>query len=240
MSPAAAPNAHAEANADLSQNSSGEKGKTDAPEDARQELPQAALLSTGSPQPAGAQLLVSGGLPAPKQPALAAQAIEVGPALPGEKPGPVRELSLTLPNTAADGDKKAGDVEVRVLESAGQVQVTVKTADNQLAQDLRQQLGDLVTRLEHSGYQTETWHPGGTAPALGAANAGAESAWQEFRGGAEHGSSRNSGGGNSPSGQGNSQRRNQQQAAPQWLETLEGSFQDDEQSTRSILHGIQY
>ncbi len=240
MPPAAVPNIQAEANADLSQKSSDDKGKTDTPEDARQGLPQATLLSTGGLQPGGTQSLASGGLLAPKQPASPAQAIEIDPARPEQKPGPLREISLTLPNTAADSGQKAGDIEVRVLQSAGQVQVTVKTADEQLTQNLRQQLGDLVTRLEHSGYQTETWHPAATAPALGAASAGAESAWQEFRGGAEHGSSNSSGGGDSPPGHGNSQRRNQQQAPPQWLETLEGSFQDNEQSTRSILHGIEY
>ena len=37
--------------------------------------------------------------------------------------------------------------------------VAVRTADHELAQSLRTDLGDLVGRLEGKGFKTETWTP---------------------------------------------------------------------------------
>jgi hypothetical protein len=50
-------------------------------------------------------------------------------------------------------------VEVRVTERGGDVFVAVRTPDNRLAGDLRQDLPALATRLEQSGFHTTAWQP---------------------------------------------------------------------------------
>jgi hypothetical protein len=50
-------------------------------------------------------------------------------------------------------------VEVRVAERQGQVTIGVRTPDPQLQQALRQDLGALIERLEHSGYRAEAFTP---------------------------------------------------------------------------------
>jgi hypothetical protein len=50
-------------------------------------------------------------------------------------------------------------VEVRVAERRGQVTIGVRTPDTQVQQALRQDLGTLVERLEHSGYRAEAFTP---------------------------------------------------------------------------------
>ena len=55
----------------------------------------------------------------------------------------------------------AGDtrVELKVTEHAGELKVAVRTADPDLAGSLRENLGDLVHKLEQSGFRADTWHP---------------------------------------------------------------------------------
>jgi hypothetical protein len=50
-------------------------------------------------------------------------------------------------------------VNIGFTERAGKVLVAVRTADHELAQSLRTDLGDLVGRLEGKGFKTETWTP---------------------------------------------------------------------------------
>jgi hypothetical protein len=50
-------------------------------------------------------------------------------------------------------------VTVDLSERAGKVQVSVRTADPELAKSLRGDLGDLVGRLEGKGFKTEAWVP---------------------------------------------------------------------------------
>lgn len=51
-------------------------------------------------------------------------------------------------------------VEVRLVERAGDVHVAVRTPDARLADALRQDLSALASRLEQSGFRTESWHGG--------------------------------------------------------------------------------
>ncbi len=69
------------------------------------------------------------------------------------QPQPARQISLKL----AGPDSK--QVDVQLMERAGRVQVSVRTADRQLAKSLQGDLGDLVGRLENKGYKTEAWAP---------------------------------------------------------------------------------
>jgi hypothetical protein len=66
---------------------------------------------------------------------------------------PARQISLKL---IGDDSSK---VTVDLSERAGKVQVSVRTADPELAKSLRGDLGDLVGRLESKGFKTEAWVP---------------------------------------------------------------------------------
>ena len=50
-------------------------------------------------------------------------------------------------------------VDVRVSQRAGDVQVTVRTPDGELAQSLRQHLPELSDRLAQTGVHGDIWHP---------------------------------------------------------------------------------
>jgi hypothetical protein len=60
-----------------------------------------------------------------------------------------REISLRLTGEARD------KVELRLVERAGQVHVSVRTPDRELASTLREGLKELVTQLESAGYRAE-------------------------------------------------------------------------------------
>jgi hypothetical protein len=54
-------------------------------------------------------------------------------------------------------------VEVRVSERGGEVRMTVRTPDSQLAGTLRENLPTLSARLAESGFKSEAWHPAASA-----------------------------------------------------------------------------
>jgi len=84
------------------------------------------------------------------------------PALPIEHPqGPVQELSVVVSARAGE-DRDPPQVQVRIVERGGEVKVAVHTPDVELSQALRERLGELVQRLEQTGYRTETWSPAET------------------------------------------------------------------------------
>ncbi|MDQ6707083.1 MAG: hypothetical protein M3Z85_14050, partial [Acidobacteriota bacterium] len=80
--------------------------------------------------------------------------VEVAPEPTAGKPAEgLRDISFRL----VDGSKE--QVEVRLLERAGELRVSVRSADPQLNTELRNGLGDLAGKLEKTGFRTETWHP---------------------------------------------------------------------------------
>ncbi len=66
---------------------------------------------------------------------------------------PIHEISLRLALAASP------QVDVQVAERAGKVQVSVRTADPDLARSLQGNLGELVGRLEEKGFTTDVWAP---------------------------------------------------------------------------------
>ncbi len=74
---------------------------------------------------------------------------------------PQLPTSMSRPQTIdlkiGSGDK--GEVAVRVSQRAGDVQVTVRTADGDLAQSLKQHLPELSDRLVQNGVHGEIWQP---------------------------------------------------------------------------------
>lgn len=65
---------------------------------------------------------------------------------------PAREIQLQF----HQGEQR---VDVRLSELSGEMQVTVRTPDAQLAGALRAGLPALSARLEQTGFRAETWHP---------------------------------------------------------------------------------
>ncbi len=85
---------------------------------------------------------------------------------------PVRPQDAMESETRADAAKTAAvrdmkfevtggerRVEVRLSERAGEVKMTVRTADAPLASSLRENLPALSARLAESGFKSEAWHP---------------------------------------------------------------------------------
>jgi hypothetical protein len=73
---------------------------------------------------------------------------------------PMRELSLQI---SSAGDQK---VDVRLVERAGEVHVSVRTPDAELAHEMRQELGSLTGKLAQSGFGAEQFTP----PSSGSSN----------------------------------------------------------------------
>ena len=78
-----------------------------------------------------------------------AQAKEAAPG-PEARTGSTHEIAVRI--SAPD----AVPVDLHIAERGGEVRVAVRTADAELQASLRQDLGTLVDRLEHSGFHAET------------------------------------------------------------------------------------
>ena len=133
---------------------------------------------------------------------------------------PARQISLKL--TGDDSSK----VTVDLSDRAGKVQVSVRTADPELAKSLRGDLGDLVGRLESKGFKTEAWVPTASRHMPGAAP--------------EQSGSSNSQGGERHTGSGTDQRQgrqgqngsNQRQQA-RWMAQLDETLSTEETRTNN-------
>jgi hypothetical protein len=106
-------------------------------------------------------------------------------------------------------DNNGGSTQVRFVESGGEVRVSVRTADEGLAQNLRGHLNDLTQRLADGGIPAEVWKPGSSSASS------QNNQHQPDREG------RGSGG--QQSGGQNGQQDHQEQR-PAWLEEMETSL----------------
>jgi hypothetical protein len=61
----------------------------------------------------------------------------------------VRDLSLRIGNTPGN------QVDVKIQERAGEVHVAVLSSSSSLTTDLKQQVGDLIGKLDRAGYHAE-------------------------------------------------------------------------------------
>jgi hypothetical protein len=71
-----------------------------------------------------------------------------GPGDPLKAPAPLQQIRFQVATPGAHR------VELRIAQQQGDVRVTVKAGDARLASELRQELPQLVTRLEQAGYQS--------------------------------------------------------------------------------------
>lgn len=94
--------------------------------------------------------------------------VETAPVQPSSHPEPLHNLSFQLPG--------ARGVEVRLSDQGGEIRVDVRSGDPVLTQNLRGNLHDLVTGLEHKGFTAEVSHAGG---ASSGSNADSNSAKQQ-------------------------------------------------------------
>lgn len=79
------------------------------------------------------------------------------PAVPRTEPA--RDISFRIASHSADA------VDVKLVDRAGQIHVSVRSADPALTKSLQANISDLAGKLEHSGFHAETSVPGRTEPA---------------------------------------------------------------------------
>lgn len=161
---------------------------------------------------------------------------DMAPPRPAEPPveiaptrfGLAREISFRVPGTAS------GNVDVQLQEKGGNVHIAVRTADRDLASALRQDLGQLVSQLEHRGYRAETWTPLAGAAADGGGAIPKDAA--ATGNGSDQPSSDSSAGGRGGFRGGEHGRQDQQQQPrPGWTEEFEASFSRDGQRYTEII-----
>ncbi len=70
-----------------------------------------------------------------------------------------------------------------MVDQAGELRVSVRTADANLSQNLRESLPELVEGLDHRGYNTEIWRPAAAGAASGPHRAELRTAEAETSGG---------------------------------------------------------
>jgi hypothetical protein len=122
----------------------------------------------GNINPASAAAPASGLMPAAARtnaPEASTPPAAPPPGVPREQPREpaLRELSLAISSKPSDG-QQAEQVSLRVVERGGEVRVSVRTPDTELAGTLRDQLGELVSGLADRGFRADTWQPlAGTA-----------------------------------------------------------------------------
>jgi len=153
------------------------------------------------------QSAASSGSTAPQQTAPPARAESViePPAAP---PTSSHDIQVRVP------DNNGGSTQVRFVESGGEVRVSVRTADEGLAQNLRTHLNDLTQRLSDGGMPAEIWKPASNAAS--SQNDSQQQFQQDGRGS----------GGQGSGGQNGQQDR--QQKRPAWLDEMEASLQGEQ------------
>lgn len=149
-----------------------------------------------------------------REPAVALRELAAAP-LRETKPEPVRDLTVVIPGRVTEG-RKQDSVQVRLVDRAGEVRVAVHTGDRELTHSLRGQLGELVTRLEQTGYRTQTWQPAEASAGPGRIGEGRGPSGEGRTSGFERGHS-------GWDGQEARQQRRDSQDQPEWARNLAGA-----------------
>ena len=117
-------------------------------------------------------------------------------------------------------------VELKITDHAGEVKVAVRTADPELAGSLRENLGDLVHRLEQNGLRAENWHP--------AASDSVSGPRQTRHAEGESFSDGHSGRQQQHQGDGRGRREQDRQPRAAWQDEIQNSFVSDfERNTKT-------
>jgi hypothetical protein len=150
----------------------------------------------------------------PIEPAASLQVSQ--PAQSSAKVLPLKDVSLRIEQPQGQ------NVEVRVVERAGEVRVAVRGGDSDVIQGLRQNLAELTERLSESGFHTETWRPDApSAPSESKSSSG-------YPGGGDSQPQQNW------SQQGRGQRDQDQPNRPPWVQEFETSLNSGAAPTGSF------
>jgi hypothetical protein len=141
-------------------------------------------------------------------------AVSDPPAAPSVRP---HSIEIQVPGHAGE------QVDVRVSQRAGDVEVTVRTPDNDLAQSLRQHLPELSDRLNQADTTAQIWQPAATSEASN----GNTSNHEEQNGSAWHGQQQQNSQQQQPQADTDSQQNNSR-GGNQWID----SFYNAEQESR--------
>jgi hypothetical protein len=126
---------------------------------------------------------------------------------PPATPKTNNDITVRIPDSTDQGTA------LRFVERAGEIHVSVRTSDVEMAQSLRGGLNDLVSHLEDSGIRTEVWQPGSGSNAASSQN----DSHHPF---ADPDGSQ----GRQDSSGSDRQQESGQQNKPRWVEQLEGSI----------------
>jgi hypothetical protein len=137
-----------------------------------------------------------------------------------DPPAVVHAAQEIAVSVASSDDQK---VEVRLVERAGEVHVSVRTTDETLAHTMREDLGSLTGKLAQNGFNTESYSPA-RAESSSSSNQRGASENQDSNGGSQQGSRH---GGSSPQQQSQQESRNRR---PAWLEAMENSLAQDQKN----------
>jgi hypothetical protein len=125
---------------------------------------------------------------------------------PATAPSGNHDITIRIP----DSNTEQGTA-VRFVERAGEVHVSVRTGDAEMAQTLRGGLNDLVNRLEDGGMRTQVWQPG-TDSSTSQKDSHHPFADPDGSNGRQYSSGSNS------------EQESKQHNKPRWVEELEGSI----------------
>jgi hypothetical protein len=156
---------------------------------------------------------------ATSEPAPSADSVAPQPAAPTARPESITEPP-SAPSTSSHDirvqvpDNKGGSTQVRFVESGGEVRVSVRTADEGLAQNLRTHLNDLTQRLSDGGTPAEIWKP--VSSGASAQNDPQQQSQPDGRGSGGQGSGDQAG------------QQDRQQKRPAWLEEMETSLHGEQ------------
>ena len=193
-----------------------------------------AVPASGQPAKAEANLSLPQPMAPPQQPAPTHAAPSSAPSnpspaarmepvveAPAQPPTNPRDITVRVPDSTDRG------TDVRFVERGGEIHVSVRTSDAEVAQTLRGGLSDFVGRMEHTGIRAEVWRPGQDA-----AQSQNQSQPQQSFDRDQKGDSRGSGSGRNQ--QGSAEQENHRQGAekPGWVEELESSLA---QSGKAVL-----
>lgn len=142
------------------------------------------------------------------------------------KQAAVREISFQ--STSPD----AGPVKVQLIDRGGDIRISVRSSDPNLTHALQRDVGQLVTKLDHAGYETKVWNPRDTSP-LTAATGVRDIEIRPDAGSGNSASPDPGSRGNQGGGQEHSQQQRRQGDARQWAnalnETARRAITDDEE-----------
>jgi len=124
---------------------------------------------------------------------------------------PAQHISLSV----ADSDNRK--VEVHLMDRAGEVRVSVRSAGEELTGSMRADLSNLTGKLGQSGYTTESFAPAGASLSNSSNQRQPSDGRESTAGGRQNSQQNQSGGQQQPPRDGRGQR-------PAWVEELENSL----------------